>query len=77
LRVAGRQEADRTNAQRLEQPPELVFDDIRQGAGNKKARSGIGGSRALRHQRGKASILALRERCFDAGTRIVEHPHLR
>jgi hypothetical protein len=42
LRVACWQEADGTNAQRLEQPPELVFDDIRQGTGNKKAGACIG-----------------------------------
>lgn len=65
---------DGADAERVEQPEELVLDDIGQRADDHQARFRrcVGGEAG--HQRREAGILPLGEGRFDPAARIVEDP---
>ena len=76
-RAARREEAHRPRAHRVEQPPELVLDDVGHGADHEERRRGAGRLvGALGHHRGEARVLALGERGLDAAPRVAQHPHV-
>jgi hypothetical protein len=66
------------NAQRIEQPRELILDDIREGADDQQGTRRVEWlARQARGQRGETGILALRERRLDAAAGIAQYAHVR
>ena len=73
-RALRRQKRDRSDTQSLEQVAELVFDHVGQRTDHEQRPLGRGRSRHLGHERRETGVFALRERRFDAATRVVQHP---
>jgi hypothetical protein len=77
-RAPGREEGHGPDAERREQPPELVLDHVSEGTHDEQRAPGIGRFPGqVRDQGGEAGILALGEGRLDAAAGVVQHADAR